>query len=215
LSSRPYFDAVASDWDALRRGFFSERVREAALDALAPARGERAADVGAGTGFVTEALLGRGVAVIAVDESPRMLEVLRNKLGAKGVDCRVSSGLALPIETASVDYALANMYLHHVFSPAKAVAEMVRILRPGGRLAITDLDRHEFSFLREEHHDRWLGFSHTDLRRWLEVAGAIEIAVEPIGTTCECTSEGGTRASIGIFLATARCPAQDAGRGGD
>jgi ubiquinone/menaquinone biosynthesis C-methylase UbiE len=207
VSSRSYFDAVASDWDTLRSGFFSVRVREAALDALAVEPGRHAADVGAGTGFMTEALLERGLNVVAFDESPQMLAVLQRKVGDAPVDCRLCSE-SLPLETASVDYAVANMYLHHVESPANAIREMVRILRPGGGLAITDLDAHEFSFLREEHHDRWLGFSHDDIRRWLREAGATGVELRPVGTTCDATSSAGdTQASINIFLALGRRPA--------
>jgi ubiquinone/menaquinone biosynthesis C-methylase UbiE len=205
VSSRSYFDAVASDWDTLRRGFFSTHVREAALDALAVEAGHCAADVGAGTGFMTEALLERGVAVVAIDDSPRMLEVLQAKLGQVRVECRLSSGQSLPLDTASVDYAVANMYLHHVEDPAEAIGEMVRILRPGGALAITDLDAHAFEFLREEHHDRWLGFSHGDIQRWLAQAGAAGVEIRTIGMTCDATSAAGnTHASINIFLALAR-----------
>jgi SAM-dependent methyltransferase len=110
MTSRPYFDAVASDWDAMRQGFFSERVREAALDALRVVPGRRAADVGAGTGFMTEALLERGLDVVAIDESPRMLAVLRERLGEESIECRLSDGRSLPLETGSVDYGVANMY---------------------------------------------------------------------------------------------------------
>jgi ubiquinone/menaquinone biosynthesis C-methylase UbiE len=205
VSSRSYFDAVASEWDSLRTDFFSERVREVALEALEVKSGSRAADVGAGTGFMTEALLDRGLTVVAVDESPEMLSVLRRKLADAAVDCRVCDGQSLPLEDESVDYAVANMYLHHVSSPADAISEIMRIVRPGGGVAITDLDAHEFEFLREEHHDRWLGFSRDDVQRWLQAAGAVDVDIRSAGTTCEATSASAkTHASINIFVALAR-----------
>ncbi len=207
MSSRSYFDSVASEWDSLRAGFFSERVREVALDALGVEPERRAADIGAGTGFMTEALIERGASVIAVDESPEMLNVLQEKLG-DAVDYRLSRDQRLPLDNASVDYVVANMYLHHVQAPSEAIGEMIRVLRPGGSLAITDLDSHTFEFLRDEHRDHWLGFARDDMRSWLEQAGATNVEIQPVGTTCEATSaSGAARASIGIFVALGRRPA--------
>ena len=55
---------------------------------------------------------------------------------------------------------------------------MVRILKPGGELVITDMDEHEFKFLKEEHHDRWMGFKREDVRRWFEEAGLKNVIVD-------------------------------------
>jgi hypothetical protein len=55
------------------------------------------------------------------------------------------------------------------------------VLKPGGRLLITDLEPHAFEFLREEHFDRWLGFERDDLERWLAEAGLRSISVESLG----------------------------------
>jgi len=80
----------------------------------------------------------------------------------------MSSGDAqiLPLPDASVDYAFANMFLHHVEHPGKASREMACIQKPGGKLIITDLDEHCFVFLTTEHHDRWMGFNRDDIRQW-------------------------------------------------
>ena len=113
----------------------------------------------------------------------------------------------LPLETASVDYAFANMYLHHVEDPPTAIAEMVRILKPGGRLVVTDLDTHEFEFLRTEQHDRWLGFERADVRRWFREAGLDGVRVECVGEKCCAESEDGEDAAISIFIASGARPA--------
>jgi ubiquinone/menaquinone biosynthesis C-methylase UbiE len=200
--STGYFNQVAQQWDDMRQGFFSEAVREQAYAAAQIQPGELAADIGAGTGFVSQGLLQRGVSVIAVDQSPAMLAVLEEKLGGAGeLDCRLGSAEALPVESGNVDAVFANMYLHHVEDPAAAIAEMARLLKPGGRLVITDLDEHTHDFLRTEQHDRWMGFKRRDVRQWLKRAGLVEVRSESIGSDCCAASQCGcSSASIGIFL---------------
>ena len=215
MSSRAYFEHVAEAWDEMRAGFFSEEVREGALDAAGVRAGERALDLGAGTGFVTEALLGRGLEVVAVDESPEMLRQLTSRLGRRqGLQTRLGVAERLPLDDGEVDHVFANMVLHHVETPAVAIAEMARVLHPGGRVTITDLDLHQHRFLLEEHHDRWPGFQRGEVQRWLEDAGLDEASVGCAETTCCATSsDGADRAAVSIFLATARKKGgYDAGR---
>lgn len=202
-TSKQYFETVAQDWDTMREEFFPESVRDEALKAADIQAGQVAADLGAGSGFVTEALLNAKVNVIAVDQSEAMLTVINNKY-SDAVDTRVGGAEALPIEDASVDHTFANMYLHHVDDPARAIQEAARILKSGGRLVITDLDEHDHAFLREEHHDRWMGFARNDVQRWFKNAGFINVSVGNVGDSCSCdtTSCCGTEeASVNIFLA--------------
>jgi ubiquinone/menaquinone biosynthesis C-methylase UbiE len=205
MSSREYFDEVAGQWDRLRQAFFSDAVREAAISKADLRPGTIAADLGVGTGFVTEGLLQRGLRVLAVDQSREMLEVLSQKfLGSEGLDCRLGEAESLPIDTGSVDAVFANMYLHHVDTPSKAIGEMARILVPGGRVVITDLDQHSFDFLRAEQHDRWLGFSREEIRRWMSEAGLGDIEVDCVGQDCCATSAcANERARVSIFVASA------------
>ena len=204
MSSKDYFDRVAQDWDEMRENFFSDEVREEALSTAAVQKGKIAADIGAGTGFISEGLIQAGLQVIAVDQSEAILKEMKRKFaGIETIDYRVGQAQNLPIPDGTVDYAFANMYLHHVESPPEAIKEMVRILKPGGKLVITDLDEHEFDFLREEHHDRWMGIKRADIEKWFQGAGLTEICIDSIGACCEAQSScGGEFASIGIFIAS-------------
>ena len=188
MASSEYFETVAEHWDDLRAGYFPNAVRVKALAAAGAQAGRTAADLGAGTGFVTKALLDAGLTVFAVDQSPAMLAELRAKFSAAAQARRLHAleGAMdnLPLPDASVDCAFANMLLHHVDDPARAIAEMARILKPGGRLVITDLDLHDRRELMDEQHDRWPGFARGDVARWLEAAGLDALALDACGERC-------------------------------
>lgn len=202
--SKEYFDKVAGQWDGMRKTFFSESVREAAFKAACLEAGKLAADIGAGTGFVTEGLLRNGVKVIAIDQSQEMLDQMRSKFGDQSnAEFLQGTSENLPLEDKTTDYAFANMYLHHVDSPDRAIKEMVRILKPGGILVMTDLDTHNFEFLRVEHHDRWMGFKRKDIEKWLKEAGLENVIVDCAGENCCAASEcGSENAKVSIFIAS-------------
>lgn len=204
MTSKTYFDNVASDWDAMQDGFFSDEVRQKAYQVAGIKAGDVAADIGAGSGFVTQGLLMRGLRVIAVDQSQAMLDVMVNKFSGYGgqLDCRQGDSATLPIPDGLVQYTFANMYLHHVEEPLSAIREMVRILKPGGRLVLTDLDEHTHSFLEAEHHDRWPGFQREAVAGWLAEAGLRHVTVEDSEEKCSSSSEAGDMsASISIWIA--------------
>ncbi|GAB4412048.1 MAG: hypothetical protein Fur0044_06290 [Anaerolineae bacterium] len=204
MSSKVYFDQIAQQWDQMQQSFFSDTVREKALVTAGVRAGQVAADIGAGNGFITAGLLGRGLKVIAVDQSEAMLAEMGRKFGETAeVDYRRGDAEAMPLADTEVDYAFANMYLHHVESPGEAIKEMVRILKPGGKLVITDLDEHTHEFLRQEQYDRWLGFKRLEIRDWFIAAGLKNVAVVDSEEKCCGTSCcGGEKATISIFVAS-------------
>ena len=188
----------------MRGTFFSAHVRNKAISTAGVQGGEIADDIGAGSSFVTEGLAGKGLRVIAVDSSEAMLAEIRWKFaGIAGINCRIGDASQLPISDEAVNYAFANMCLHHVEVPPTAIKEMVRILKPGGKLMITDLDQHDSTFLRNEHHDRWLGFDWMEIRQWFTEVGLTGIVVDCVGENCCAQSGCGSEsASISIFVAS-------------
>jgi ubiquinone/menaquinone biosynthesis C-methylase UbiE len=203
MSSKDYFDNVADKWDQMRRSFFSEKVRKVAVAKAGIQAGKLAADIGAGTGFMTEELIHNGLKVVAVDQSEAMLEEMKKKFGRLGtVEYRVGKFNNLPIQNETVDYVFANMYLHHVDLPQVAIDEMVRVLKPGGKVVITDMDEHMFEFLRNEQHDRWLGFKREDVECWFDKAGLKNVKVECVEEECCADSvECSEKASVSLFVA--------------
>jgi ubiquinone/menaquinone biosynthesis C-methylase UbiE len=206
MGSKRYFDKVARQWDTMRKAFFSEAVREKAIAVAEVLPGRLAADIGAGTGFITEGLLQKNLRVIAVDQSEAMIHQIKNKFGDfPMIDYRIGEAEAIPIEEGSVDYVFANMFLHHVEDPQLAINEMARILRTGGTLVITDLDTHHFEFLKTEHKDCWMGFRRSDVKRWLVKSGLKGVKVDCAGENCCAKSSNGRQsASISIFLASGK-----------
>lgn len=206
MNGKEYFDAVAKDWDKMRQDFFPDSVRDAAFERADIKPGQVAADIGSGTGFITEGLIRRGVEVIAVDQSKEMIELMKKKFGTHtNVTYVTGESAAIPIANDSVDAVFANMYLHHVESPRDAIKEMTRILKSGGVIVITDLDKHDFDFLVTEQSDRWMGFERGEVISWFEDAGLQNVMVDCVGNNCCAKSSTTSRtAEISIFVASGR-----------
>lgn len=207
MSSQDYFEQVAGEWDAMRRGFFPDSLAAVVVRAAVVQPGQRVADIGAGTGFLSAAILEAGAQPVAVDESAAMLAQLQARIA--GAEIVLSAAVPLALPDDSLDAVVGNMLLHHVEEPAAAIREMARALKAGGRLALSDLDRHDDEQMLAEHHDRWPGFDRAQIVAWFEAAGLREVSVRDASDSegdCECCSKGmcctdGQR-NIGIWLAS-------------
>jgi ubiquinone/menaquinone biosynthesis C-methylase UbiE/biotin operon repressor len=132
------------------------------------------ADLGAGEGTFSQLLARRSKKVIAVDNSEKMVEYGRElalKHGVKNLEYRKGDLEEVPIQDATVDMAFFSQALHHAQHPVRAVAEAWRILKPGGRIVVLDLLRHNYEEARELYADLWLGFTEVEVTRFLRQAG--------------------------------------------
>jgi ubiquinone/menaquinone biosynthesis C-methylase UbiE len=107
------------------------------LDWIAPPKDAQWLDVGCGTGVFTELVLDRcsPATVIAIDPSAAQIELARSKPVARRADFRVADAQALPFHAGAFDVVASALVLNFIPDPARALAEMRRVARPGGVLA--------------------------------------------------------------------------------
>ena len=118
-------------------GLWSRPVGEVFLDWLAPAKGLSWADIGCGNGAFTELLVDRVAprSIVGVDPSPEQLSYARQRHTAGIAQFSQGDAMTLPIADASVDAATMALVIFFVPDPRKGVAEMMRVVRPGGSVS--------------------------------------------------------------------------------
>ncbi len=181
---KAFFDRVASDWDTMRIAYYDERVIDRLAEFAQLTPDMVVADVGTGTGFVAAGIAPRVARVIGIDISARILDVAGKnlqELGIANVELHEGDISVLPLPDDSVDAAFANMVLHHAEDPSVMLAEMARIVRPGGTVAICDEVQHPWAWMREEHADIWLGFTAEQVHEFFGAAGLPEPSLEALG----------------------------------
>jgi ArsR family transcriptional regulator len=179
-TSKQFFASSAGQWDRVRQDLFGDDFSLRALVGLLPSDWV-VGDLGCGTGVTTTALAPFVRQVIGVDGSDEMLDAARSRLvEASNVELRQGALEALPIDEGVLDAATLVLVLHHVPSPATALAEAARVLRPGGRLLIVDMAPHEHEQYRREMGHVWLGFGSEQMRKLLAQAGFTEVRIHPL-----------------------------------
>lgn len=131
-------------WRATPLGATTERIeREVVLELAGPLAGRRVLDVGCGDGTYAIAAALRGADVTGVDARAEMLSAARRRATDSGATVRLEQADAssLPYEDDSFDVVIAVTVLCFVADPSRAVREMARVLRPGGRLVLGELNR--------------------------------------------------------------------------
>ena len=194
-SSARFFATAAGEWDRLREELFGRDLGAALLGLLPDTW--TVGDLGCGTGAMLPILAPHVGRVVGVDASEEMLAAARARVvELANVELRVGTLEALPLDAATLDAATLLLVLHHLASPAEALGEAHRVLKPGGRLLIVDMAPHD----REEYRQRmghvWLGFSAEQIERLLSQAGFERIRIQALPPSADAKGPG-------LFAATA------------
>ena len=178
--SRAFFASAARQWDRLREDLFGDTFYLWAVLALVePAL--VVGDLGCGTGQLSETIAPFVKKVIAVDASTDMLDGARQRLGdAANVDVRQGELESLPIENEELHAAMLSLVLHYSPDPARALAEVARVLRPGGRVLVVDMLPHDREEYQQQMGHVWLGFSEKQMTKFLAGAGFADARVRAL-----------------------------------
>lgn len=178
-SSRQFFarfaDGIPAQQDLLAHFDLYREPLLGLIDGLDLPERDIAIEVGPGEGALLPDLAARFDRVVALDNSPAMLERARSRCSAAGLDnveCLLADALT-PQDLPLADCLACNMVLHHMPAPADALQRFARLLKPGGSLVLTELCRHDQVWVRETCGDLWLGFDQDDLHNWAIDAGLV------------------------------------------
>ncbi len=170
-SSEAFFGRVAGRWSELRRELFGDGFLLPALLGLLPPD-HVIVDAGCGPGDALVQLAPHVARVIGIDREKQMLDTARARCaGFDHVELRRGDVLDPPIVDGEADAILCMLLLHHLDSPADAVAALGKGLAPGGRLVVVDMVAHDRDAYRRTMGHRHLGFEPRQVETMAKAAG--------------------------------------------
>jgi ArsR family transcriptional regulator len=175
--SQEFFATAAASWDHLREEMFGQTFAMwGVLGLIDPTL--IVGDLGCGTGQLSEIVAPYVRRVVAVDGSIDMLDAARQRLdGVANVDIRRGELEALPLTDGELDAAMLSLVLHYSPDPSRALAEVARVVRHGGRVLVVDMLPHEREEYQQQMGHVWLGFSDKQITRFLGAAGFDDVRV--------------------------------------
>lgn len=200
------FNRIAPQWDSdPAHVLMGQKIGRAIRQALQPQGSEEALEFGAGTGLATLIMAPKVGRLTAMDGSAGMLQVLRAKCDRKGLDnVQVVEANISEAKLGQYDLIYSALTLHHVQDVPALLQRLAAHLRPGGRIALADLDREDGSFhgpdVQGVAHQ---GFDRDVLAGWLADADLADVTFSTAWTV-ERRTDDGHATRYPVFLAVAR-----------
>lgn len=199
------FEAAAAHWDEKpKRVRLAEDIAEAVKKQVPLDEKMDILDFGCGTGLLGLALQPLVRSVTGVDSSPAMLEILRQKvtsMGIDNVDTRLLDIDEGDVLTGKYDLVVSAMTLHHVPDIDRLLKQFCRVLKPGGRLALADLDEEGGRFHEDNHGVFHFGFDRQALCRQLADTGFFDVRAQTAAIVTK-TEPGSPPENFSVFIVT-------------
>ncbi|MCK5164391.1 MAG: ArsR family transcriptional regulator [Desulfobacula sp.] len=172
IRTKRFFKTVAPQWDRLKKEVLGNFDLNSIIKNKVSFHGN-VSDLGCGTGELIEILSNEVLdKLIGIDYSPEMLEQARLRLsGTSNAELRLGELEYLPMKNQEIDTAIMNMVLHHISQPEMSIAEVYRVLKPGGLFILSDFEKHDQEKIKEIIGGSWLGFEKEKIKIWLTDAG--------------------------------------------
>lgn len=197
--SSMFFDDVASGWDKTRSELYGNTFSHEALLALLP-REWTVADFGCGTGKLAADLAPNVQRVVGIDNSSAMLKAAASQTQSfDNVELKQGQLTDAPIDDASCDAVLCVLVLTYLDDPAAVLAEMRRVLKPGGKAVVVDLMLHDRDDFRRSLGQRSMGFIPETLAQLFTDAGLVHASCRSLKPAPD--AKGPT-----LLLGHAQCP---------
>ena len=204
---RTRFDRVAGEWDANPgRIILAQAVVEAIRNDVPLRPDMKVMDFGAGTGLVALGLSAYVGSITAVDASGAMLRELDGKLKALQIGnihrmrCDIDT---TPLPVAQFDLIVSSMVLHHIPDVPRTIQRLRPCCRPGGWIALADLDSEDGTFHADSTGVFYRGFDRTEVCTWLNAAGFVDTVAREAHRIIR-PSPDGTIDQYPVFLVSGR-----------
>ena len=174
-TAQKYFREHAAEWDRIRSLHVAENdVENMMLKIAGPGPFGNLVDCGTGTGRILELFSDRIDKGQGFDINHDMLSYARANLSRGGYrHCQVRYGdlFNLPLDDKVADLVIVHQVLHFLESPAAAIVEAARVMKPGAKFLIVDFANHDLEFVRDELAHQRLGFEDKLVQQWITEAG--------------------------------------------